>query len=277
MASGLVEVRLSGQHDGMQLRVMFLALVVAGCGISTTASPDRADLQSAAQSTAALEYYRFEWSASYELSEPDETGRDLIEVSGSGVVDVATGNVDASFRYDPSFAESARRVFVDEAILEVESFTRVVDGEVYVRGWNSAFVDLSVPVDYSTWYRVTDEGYRDPFSSGSALPTEVIPVLGGLLEEGDREGTRYTVAVDRDAILDLSSRFPASLVDFQLRIGGGDFVVTGDITDGLLWQVSLEGDDPGAGVQDFSFMMAVEPTEAVAVSAPDPYFGLPEG
>lgn len=261
----------------MQLRVMFLALVVVGCGISTSPSPDRSALEGAARATDDLERYSFEWAADYQLSEPDETGRDRIAVSGSGVVDTTTGTVDASFLYDPTFADSAQKLFADDTIREVESFTRMVGEETFVRGWNVAFIDLAVSTDYHTWYRVTDQNYRDAFSSGSGFPAEVIPVIGGLLEAGERTGATYTAVVDRDAILDLGDRFPASLVDFQLRIGGDDFVVTGEISNGYLERVTLKGDDPGAGVEDFTFTMSVGLVEGVVVALPSPHVDYPEG
>lgn len=260
----------------MQIRAVVIALLITACGIPTAPSPDGAELREAADKIAAAEYYFFQWSAEYDLSS-DTSGRDRLEVSGSGSVDASRRDVDAAFLYDISFLESAQQLFADQAISDVESFTRVVDGELFVRGWNAAFIDVSVTADYDAWYRVPTGGLPDPFSTGTSLPAEVIPVLVDLLDGAVRDGDIFTASVDREEIFDLGERFPGSLFDFQLRVGGGEFVVTGEISDGLLSKITLEGDDPGADVDRFIFSIKIDPVDDVAVEKPDGYLEAPGG
>jgi hypothetical protein len=84
-----------------------------------------------------------------------------------------------------------------------------------------------------------------------------------------------SVTVDRDFVLDLGTRFPRSLYDFGLRIGGGDFQLTIELEDGLIRTVALDGDDPEAGVERFTFEISYRPEQRVTVEAPPDSVSLP--
>lgn len=249
----------------MPIRWTLLVLLVSACGIPTGGPDEVAPVEAAAAATADLDAYAFTWTATYELAEPDPTGRTSILVEGEGTVDAGSGDVDTVTRYDDAVdpvAESRFGVTPDI----VETRTRIVGEEVWVRGLNVAFIDDEARPDYDRWYRLGDaaSGYRDPFVISDVRPAEAVPVLiAPLIRSGS---TAATVA--RDVVLDYGDRFPRSLFDFGLRIGGGDFDVSADLADGIVERVVIEGDDPGAGVDVFRFELRFEPLDRVAIAAP---------
>ena len=243
------------------LTLIFM-LVLSGCGIQTSIPDAEADLLAdAARATSDLERYRFDWEATYVLSEPDDAGRERLVVSGEGSVDTVAGDLVATFVYDPTLIDSAARLFPDADIDTIRSETRVVAGEVYVRGFNSASIDPEAQLDYDTWYRVTDRrsDFADPFNRSQLRPAEVVALLEESMGSPTRVGDTFTTTVDRDTIVGLGERFPKSLFDFGLRIGGGDFDVSMTVTDDMVGTVVIEGDDPGAGVDVFRFELSFTP------------------
>ena len=240
----------------MKARVLILILLLSGCGIPTSIpDPDLDLLEVAAETTSDLERYRFDWEATYLLVEPDEAGRESLTVSGSGSVDTEVDDVAATFSYDPTLIGSANRLFPDAEIDTIRSETRIVDGEVYVRGFNSASIDPEAAFAYDQWYRVTDRrnDFADPFNRSALRPAEAVALLEEAMLDPRRSGDTFTDTVDRDAIVGLGERFPGSLFDFGLRIGGGDFDVSMTVSEGMVESVLIEGDDPGAGVDVFRF------------------------
>lgn len=240
----------------MKARVLTLILLLSGCGIPTSIpDPDLDLLEVAAETTSDLERYRFDWEATYLLAEPDEAGRESLTVSGSGSVDTEAGDVAATFSYDPTLIGSANRLFPDAEIDTIRSETRIVDGEVYVRGFNSASVDPEAAFDYDQWYRVTDRrnDFADPFNRSALRPAEAVELLAQAMVDPRRSGDTFTDTLSRDAIVGLGERFPGSLFDFGLRIGGGDFDISMTVSGGMVDSILIEGDDPGAGVDVFLF------------------------
>ena len=241
---------------------LILMLVLSGCGIQTSIPDAEADaLADAAQATTDLERYRFEWEATYVLSEPDAAGRERLSVSGAGSVDAVAGDLVATFFYDPALIDSARLLFPGADIDTIRSETRLVAGEVYVRGFNSASIDPEAFLDYDTWYRITDRrsDFADPFNRSALRPADVVALLEQSMDSPKQSGDTYTTTVDRDTIVSLGERFPRSLFDFGLRIGGGDFDVSMTVSDGLVRSVVIDGDDPGAGVDVFRFDVSFSP------------------
>jgi hypothetical protein len=200
------------------------SLLVAACGITT--SPNRGladDIEAAAEATAELDLYEYTWIADYELSEA-ETGRTALSVTGSGIVDAGSGDVDAVVDYDEGLVSAARSLFQDDTIEQVQAFTRIVGEEVYVRGFNTASLSGDITPDYDTWYEIGErsDDLGDPFVRTDVLPADVLPVLvEPLVDAGET-----SVTVDRDFVLDLGTRFSRSLYDFGFRIGGGDFTLS---------------------------------------------------
>lgn len=247
-------------------------LVLTGCGIQTSIPDTEADLLAdAARATSELERYRFEWEATYDLSEPDEAGRERLVVSGTGSVDTVAGNVVATFVYDPTLIESARLLFPGADIDTIRSETRLVSGEVYVRGFNSASIDPEAGLDYDTWYRVTDRrgDFADPFNRSELRPAEVVELLEESMDAPVRSDDTFRTTVDRDTIVGLGERYPNSLFDFGLRIGGGDFDISMTVSDDMVERVVIEGDDPGAGVDVFRFEFSISPG-ILSMLAPPP-------
>lgn len=228
-----------------------LSMVVGACGITT--SPDRGvadDIEDAAQATADLDFYEFTWTAEYDLSE-SETGRSELTVAGSGVVEAGSGNVESVVDYDEDLLDVTRSLFADEDITQVQAFTRIIGDAIYIRGFHAAALIDELAPDFETWYEVgrRNQNVRDPLVRSQVLPADVLPVVvEPLVDAGET-----SVPVDRDFVLDLGTRFPSSLYDFGLLIGGSDFDVSVDIVDGLIGTLVLDGDDPGTGVERFTF------------------------
>ena len=256
----------------MQARAfLVLMLLIAGCGIQTSVpDPDLDLLEVAARTTSDLEQYRFDWIATYELTEPDEAGRETLTVSGSGSVDTADDAVSASFEYDDSFVSDAQGLFSDASIDTVRSETRIVDGEVYVRGFNAAAASRDADVDYDRWYRVTERraGFADPFNRSALRPAEAVELLADAMDDPARSGDTFTQVVDRDVVLGIGERFPGSLLDFGFRIGGGDFELTMVVSDGLVERIVIAGDDVNAGVELFRFDISFVDGILSNISAP---------
>lgn len=243
----------------MKARVLTIILLLSACGIPTSIpDPDLDLLEVAAATTSDLERYRFDWEATYLLAEPDEEGRESLAVSGSGAVDTGAGDLAATFSYDPALIGSANRLFPDAEIETIRSETRIVDGEVYVRGFNSASIDPEATFDYDRWYRVTDRrnDFADPFNRSALRPAEAVELIEESMNDPRRSGDTFTDTVARDAIVGLGERFPGSLFDFGLRIGGGDFEVSMTVSEGMVESIVIEGDDPGAGVDVFRFQIS---------------------
>ena len=262
-----------GQHDAMHARALLvLTLLVTGCGIQTSVpDPDLDVLEVAARTTSELERYRFDWVATYELTEPDEAGRETLTVAGSGSVDTTEDAVIATFEYDESFVGDAERLFGDASIETVRSETRIVDGEVYVRGFNAAAADPDADVAYDQWYRVTERraGFADPFNRSALRPAEAVDLLAGAMDDPDRTGDTFSQVVDRDVVLGVGERFPGSLLDFGFRIGGGDFELSMVVSDGLVERMVIEGDDVNAGVEVFRFDISFVDGILSNISAPE--------
>lgn len=255
----------------MKAGVLTLILLLSGCGIPTSIpDPDLDLLEVAAETTSDLERYRFDWEATYLLAEPDEAGRESLTVSGSGSVDTEAGDVAATFSYDPTLIGSANRLFPDAEIDTIRSETRIVDGEVYVRGFNSASIDPEAAFDYDQWYRVTDRrnDFADPFNRSALRPAEAVELLEQAMIDPRRSGDTFTDTVDRDAIVGLGERFPGSLFDFGLRIGGGDFDISMTVSEGMVDSVIIEGDDPGAGVDVYRFEISFTEGILSTIAAP---------
>ncbi|MDH3248342.1 MAG: hypothetical protein OEQ47_05245 [Acidimicrobiia bacterium] len=246
--------------------VVLMSLLVGACGITT--SPDRTladDIEEAAEATAGLDSYEFSWTADYRLSE-SETGRSSLTVTGSGVVDAEAGDVDAVVEYDEDFLDVTRSLFADETITRVQAFTRVVGDAVYIRGFHAAALVDDLSPAYETWYEVggRSQNVQDPLVRSDVLPADVLPVVvEPLVDAGE-----LSVVADRDFVLDLGTRFSRSLYDFGLLIGGGDFDVSVEIADGLIGTLILEGDDPGTGVERFTFVIRFTPIEDPAIGPP---------
>lgn len=248
------------------LTAVLMSILIGGCGITT--SPDRGiadDIEEAAQATAQLDSYEFAWTADYELSE-SETGRSELTVTGSGVVDADSGNVDAVVTYDEDLLAAAQTLFRDDTIDDVQAFTRVIGDDVYVRGFNTASLSDDVVPVYDAWYEISrrSQDLGDPFVTSDVLPVDVLPVVvGPLVDAGE-----MSVTVDRDFVLDLGTRFSRSLYDFGFRIGGGDFTVSVGLEDGLIGSLVIDGDDPGSGVLRFTFTIEFLPASSVVIDPP---------
>ena len=255
------------------LTAVLLSMLIGACGITT--SPDRGvagDIEEAAQATADLESYRFTWTADYELSE-SETGRSALTVTGSGVVDAESGDVDAVVDYDEGLLDVTRSLFTDEDITQVQAFTRVIGDAVFIRGFHAAALIDDLDPDFGTWYEVSgrSQNVQDPLVRSDVLPADVLPVVvEPLVDAGE-----LSAVVDRDFVLDLGTRFTSSLYDFGLLIGGGDFDVSVGIVDGLIGELVLDGDDPGTGVERFTFTIGFTPIERPAIQPPPDPVSVP--
>lgn len=250
-----------------------LSILVAACGIPTSQPGGLGDeIERAAANTAQLAAYEFDWTADYVLSASD-SGRSELLVSGSGVIDASTGDVESVVAYDESLRSAAEALFPDDEIGDVAAYTTIVGGDVYIKGFNTASLPSDTPPSYDTWYRITErsQDLGDPFVRSEVLPVDVLPVLvEPLVDAGE-----LSVAVDRDFVLDLGTRFPRSLYDFGLRIGGGDFQISIQLADGLIRNVVLDGDDPEAGVERFTFEITFLSAAGVAVEPPRDAVVLP--
>jgi hypothetical protein len=248
-------------------------VLVAACGIPTSQPGGLGDeIEQAAIETSELEAYQFTWTADYLLSDPD-TGRPELVVTGAGAVDVATRDLESVVTYDESLRSAAEALFPDDEIGDVTAYTTIAGDDVYIRGFNAASLPAETPPSYDTWYRITErrQDLGDPFVQSGVLPVDVLTVLvEPLVDAGE-----LSVAVDRDFVLDLGTRFSRSLYDFGLRIGGGDFQLSIELTDGLIRSVVLDGDDPEAGVERFTFEITYLPVDAVVVTAPADAVPLP--
>ena len=255
------------------VRVLTFGLLVAACGIPTTQPGGLGDqIEQAAAATAALTAYEVAWTADYALS-PSDTGRSELLVSGSGAIDASTGDIESVVAYDESLVAAAEALFPDDDIVDVTAYTTIVGDDVYIRGFNTASLPSDISPSYDAWYRITErsQDLGDPFVRTDVLPADVLPVLvEPLVDSGE-----LTVAVDRDFVLDLGTRFSRSLYDFGLRIGGGDFQLSVELVDGLIRTVVLDGDDPEAGVDRFTFEIDFVPVDDVDVTAPVDAIPLP--
>ena len=178
-------------------------------------------------------------------------------VRGSGIVDAGSGDVDAVVDYDDGLVSAARSLFGDDTIEQVQAFTRIVGDEVYVRGFNTASLSGDVAPDYGTWYEIgqRSQDLGDPFVRTDVLPADVLPVVvEPLVDAGET-----SITVDRDFVLDLGTRFSRSLYDFGFRIGGGDFTLSVSLDDGRIDTLEIDGDDPGSGVERFTFTIEFTP------------------
>ena len=110
--------------------------------------------------------------------------------------------------------------------------------------------------------RLKLEGVRKTFSQGGRKLT----VLRDISFEVD--AGELVVTVDRDFVLDLGTRFAQSLYDFGFRIGGGDFAVSAELDDGRVASMTLDGDDPGSGVERFTFTIEFAPSAGVVIEPP---------
>ena len=255
------------------LAVVVMSVLVGACGITT--SPDRGlvdDIEEAAQATADLDSYEFTWIADYDLSE-SETGRSELTVTGSGVIDAESGNVDAVVDYDEGLLDVTRSLFSDEDITQVQAFTRVIGDTIFIRGFHAAALIDDLNPDFEAWYDVSgrSQNVQDPLVRSDVLPADVLPVVvEPLVDAGE-----LSVVVDRDFVLDLGTRFTSSLYDFGLLIGGGDFDVSVEIVDGLIGTLVLAGDDPGTGVERFTFTIGFMPIERPAIEPPPDPISVP--
>ncbi len=254
-------------------QILSLSLLVASCGI-TTSSPQGIsdDIEQAASDTAALAAYEFTWTADYVLTE-SETGRSELTVRGSGSVDAEKGDVDSVVSYDDDLLPAARALFPDDDIDEVLAFTKVVGDEIFVRGFNVASLAGDVTPSYDEWYEIgrRSQDLGDPFVRSDVLPVDVLPVaVEPLVDAGE-----LSLTVDRDFVLDLGTRFAQSLYDFGLRLGGGDFQLSVELRDGLVGSLTMDGDDPGAGVERFTFEIEFFPVAEVEVEVPPEPLRLP--
>lgn len=253
--------------------LVLLSMMVAACGITTSRDRGMADeIEGAAEATAALEAYEFRWTADYDLSESD-LGRSALTVTGSGIVDAAAADVDAVVDYDEDLRSVTQTLFGDDTITQVQAFTRIVDDAIYIRGFHAAALAGDIDPDYDTWYEVSQgsQDIQDPLVRSDLLPADVLPVaVEPLVDAGE-----LSVVVDRDFVLDLGTRFPRSIFDFGLLIGGGDFTLSVVIGDGLIDTLTLDGDDPGTGVERFTFSMAFTPVDAPAIAPPPDAIAFP--
>jgi hypothetical protein len=251
---------------------VLLSLLVAACGITTSRDRGMADeIEAAAEATAALAAYEFRWTADYGLSEV-ETGRSALTVEGMGVVS-GTGDVDAIVDYDEDLRSVTRALFGDDTITQVQAFTRIVDDAIYIRGFHAAALAGDFDPEYDAWYEVSrrSQEVQDPLVRSDVLPADVLPVVvEPLVDAGE-----LSVVVDRDFVLDLGTRFPRSIFDFGLLIGGGDFTLSVVIDEGLIDSLTLDGDDPGSGVERFTFTMAFTPVAAPAIEPPPDAVAIP--
>lgn len=237
--------------------------VLATCGIPTSQTAETSDqIQDAAVATSELEQYAFSWSAEYELDPAADITH--LRVTGSGTVDAATGDVEALVIYDEAVRSQAEQLFPGTLIETITAETRVVGDEVFVRGLNAGFAG-DPEIEFDMWYRVTarTDQLTEPFVNSEIRPADVLPVL---LEPLTDE--TVSVEVDRDFILDLGTRFPQSLFDFGLRIGGGDFEIAAEREGSLIRRVSIAGDDAEIGVAAFVFEIEFEPVDGVNITAP---------
>ncbi len=255
------------------LTVVLMSIMIGACGITTSLDEGLADdIENAAQRTADLDSYEFTWTAEYELSE-SETGREALDVRGSGVVDAESDTVDSVVEYDDDLLDATRALFADDDITQVRAFTRVIGDEVYIRGFHAAALAEALTPEFETWYEVSrrSQNVQDALVRSDVLPAEVLPVVvEPLVDAGE-----LSVVVDRDFVLDLGTRFSNSLYDFGLLIGGGDFVVSVEIVDGLIGSLVLDGDDPGTGVERFTFQIRFASASDVRVEAPESFESVP--
>lgn len=263
----------SRTHSTRVLLAVSFVLVISACGIPTSQPGGLGDeIEQAAEATADLDAYRIEWVADYELSE-EETGRAALQVSGSGLIDVVSGDVESVVTYDEDLRSAAESLFPGAEIDEIRAETRVVGDEVYIRGFNTAALDAGASPEYDVWYRISErrQDLGDPFVRTDVLPADVLPVLVEPLTDAGA----LSVPVDRDFVLDLGTRFGRSLYDFGLRIGGGDFELSIALENGLVRMVRFDGDDPEAGVDRYVFEITFEPVADATVSSPDDAATLP--
>jgi hypothetical protein len=246
--------------------LLSLALFVSACGITTSPPRGLADeIEAAAANTAELAAYEFSWTAVYELSE-SETGRSELTVTGSGSVDADTGDVDSVVTYDEELRAAAQSLFPGADIDVVQAFTKVIGDEVFVRGFNVASLSGEIGPAYDVWYEISQrsQDFSDPFVRSEVLPVDVLPVVVEPLVDADALST----IVDRDFVLDLGTRFSRSLYDFGLRLGGGDFELSVAVAEELIRALTIDGDDPGAGVDRFTFTIEFEPMGSVDIEPP---------
>jgi hypothetical protein len=247
--------------------LLSLVLLLSACGITTSPPTGVADeIEDAAAVTADLAAYEFAWTAMYELSE-SETGLSELTVGGAGSVDAETGHIESVVTYDEDLLDAARALFADEDIDEVQAFTKIIGEEVFVKGFNVGPLAGELSLAYDEWYEVSrrSQDLTDPFVSSDVLPVDVLPVVVGPLVDADALST----VVDRDFVLDLGTRFSRSLYDFGLRLGGGDFELSVEVARGLIRSLTIEGDDPGSGVDRFAFTIEFEQVGSVVVEPPD--------
>ena len=69
-------------------------------------------------------------------------------------------------------------------------------------------------------------------------------------------------------MLDLGTRFSRSLYDFGFRIGGGDFTLSVSLDDGRIDTLEIDGDDPGSGVERFTFTIEFVPVSGALIEPP---------
>lgn len=261
----------SSQITASLTRSLSVSLLLVACGIPTSqSSPESEAISSAADATASLSTYGYEWTAQYEFVDPNAA---QLSVAGSGVVDTGTESVDARIDYDEGLRNDFARLFPKRSDDPIYSLTRIVGDEVYISGLNAALMPGASEVEPDVWYRVTDRrtDVGDAFVRSQVRPVDVIPeMVAPLVAAGlDR------LVVDRDVILDLGTRFPGSLVDFGLRIGGGDFTVEIERRNGLVSRATIIGDDPEADVARFAFAIEFSPLESVSITAPPGAVTLP--
>lgn len=258
----------------MQSRLVVALMLLPACGITPSVSVDApSDIEAAAVAAAALDTYGFAWSATYELDDPPPGSPSQIVVSGVGATDARSGDVDSVVTYDETLRPEAEAAFPARRIDIIEASTRIVDGEVFLRGLNATFIETEEMVDYDVWYRVDDRrgDIRDPFVSSDVRPAEVFPVLTEPLDDAGS----LSVTVERDAVLDVGTRFGGSIYDFGLRLGGDDFVVSATIEEGIMRSVRLVGDDPGSGVERFVFEMRIDPDVGFSQTRPSEFTVFP--
>ena len=244
------------------LLIIYVGLL-ATCGIPTAPTAETSDeIQEAAVATSELQQYAFTWSADYELTPTAEITR--LRVTGSGTVDVTTGDVEALVTYDEAARSQAEQWFPGVLIETITAETRVIGDEVFVRGLNAGFGG-DPEIEFDRWYRVTDvtDNLTEPFVDNEVRPADVLPVLLGPLTDD-----AVSVEVDRDFILDLGTRFSGSLFDFGLRIGGGHFEISAEREGSLIRTVRLAGDDAEVGVDAFVFEIDFEPLTDATITAP---------
>lgn len=253
------------------VRVLVLSLVLSACGIPTSQpSGDGDAISSAAAATASLANYDFVWTADYDLV---DRGDPSLSVAGSGTIDADARSVDSRIDYDEALRNDFARVFPGHPSEPIVSLTRIIDGEVYARGMNVGLMPGVTDIEPDVWYLVTNRrgDVGDAFVRSDVRPADVLVELVAPLAAAGLD----RLVVGRDVILDLGSRFPGSLFDFGLRIGGGDFTLEIVRDNGLVTTASILGDDPEAGVSRFAFEIEIIPRGEVEIRPPNDALLLP--